>query len=203
MGARCSDPDHLATPSARFSEMNASTIKRRIVAAIAFAGFLSASAVHADSVFRCKATDGATSFQDRPCADARAQSIVEIAPAPPPQASPDYGVASERATPRVSKQRMGKAAPREPMSYACHASDGELFYRHGPCPSQIASANAPSHGRGAKASERIGVTAEAMPRSEVCRRLASAGSIGRAGHEHDESISSYDRNLGRDPCRDL
>jgi len=35
----------------------------------------------------------------------------------------------------------------------------------------------------------------------VCRRLARAGSIGRAGHERDEIVSTYDRNLGRDPCR--
>jgi len=28
-----------------------------------------------------------------------------------------------------------------------------------------------------------------------------AGAISRAGHEHDEDVSTYDRNLGRDPCR--
>jgi hypothetical protein len=45
------------------------------------------------------------------------------------------------------------------------------------------------------------VRSQALPRGEVCRRIAAAGSIGRAGHARDESVSTYDRNLGRDPCR--
>ena len=44
-------------------------------------------------------------------------------------------------------------------------------------------------------------TSAPLPRGEACRRMAAAGSIGRAGHARDESVSTYDRNLGRDPCR--
>jgi len=40
-----------------------------------------------------------------------------------------------------------------------------------------------------------------VPRDEACQRIHSAGAIGRAGHQHDEDVSTYDRNLGRDPCR--
>jgi hypothetical protein len=47
----------------------------------------------------------------------------------------------------------------------------------------------------------VSVTAIALPRDEACRRMAAAGSIGRAGREHDERVSTYDRNAGRDPCR--
>jgi len=31
--------------------------------------------------------------------------------------------------------------------------------------------------------------------------MRRAGSSGRKGHEFDESISTYDRNLGNDPCK--
>jgi hypothetical protein len=170
------------------------------LAAIALVTF--AKSAHADSVFRCRGADGAVAFQDRPCADATAQSIVEIAPAPPVQPSPDYGVASAR-EPRMAHTRTGGRAPREAISFACHAANGETFYRHGSCPKQIAVAGAESRGKSGKGAKTVGVTAEAMPRADVCRELSRGGSIGRAGHERDESMSSYDRNLGRDPCRHL
>jgi hypothetical protein len=63
------------------------------------------------------------------------------------------------------------------------------------------TAEAASGKHGRSASTAFAVTSEAMPRSEACRRIAAAGSIGRAGHERDQSVSTYDRNLGRDPCR--
>ena len=164
------------------------------LAAIALGAF--AKTAHAESVFRCRAADGTIAFQDRACANGNAQSIVEIAAAPQALPSPDYGVASTHA-PRARSPRSGGRAPREPVSYACHAANGETFYRHGSCPKQIAVAGS---GKDAKA---VGVTAEAMPRADVCRELARGGAIGRAGHARDESMSSYDRNLGRDPCRHL
>ena len=167
------------------------------LAAIALGAF--AKHAHAESVFRCRGADGAVAFQDRPCADANAQSTVEIAPAPPVQPSPDYGVANVR-EPRIARARSSARAPREAVSFACHAANGETFYRHGSCPKQIAIAG--SGARGA-ASKSVAVTAEAMPRADVCRELSRGGAIGRAGHARDESISSYERNLGRDPCRHL
>jgi len=171
-----------------------------VLAAIGFCAF--AKSAQAESVFRCRGADGAIAFQDRPCANANAQSIVEIAPAPPVQPSPDYGVVRVR-EPRVAQARSSTRAPREAVSFACHAADGETFYRHGSCPKQIASSGSGGRGKSGAASKTIAVTAEAMPRADVCRELSRGGSIGRAGHEHDESMSSYDRNLGRDPCRHL
>ena len=149
------------------------------VGCLALAAF--ARIAHAESVYKCRAPEGAITFQDRPCANARAESIVEIAPAPPPAPSPDYGRAPREG--RVarargaSSARTGARPSRDAVSYACHAANGELFYRHGACPKQIAaqggSARA-SRGGSAKSSQSVGVTAEALPRAEVCRRLASA-----------------------------
>ena len=172
---------------------------------IAIASATWVHAAHAESVYKCRASDGAIAFQDRPCADAGSQSVVEIVPAPSPAPSPpDDGRASPGNrivhTRGPSSARAGAKPPRDAVSYACHAANGELFYRHGACPKQIATQGGNAHGRSAKA-QGVGVTAEALPRSEVCRQLARAGAIGRAGHERDESVSTYDRNLGRDPCR--
>lgn len=170
------------------------------LAAVGF-GALARSA-HAETVFRCRGVDGAVAYQDHACSNANAQSIVEIALAPAVQPSPDYGVSIAR-EPRVAHARSSARAPREPVSFACHAANGETFYRHASCPKQIAVTDAGNHGKAGKGAKTVGVTAEAMPRAVVCRELSRGGSIGRAGHARDESISSYERNLGRDPCRHL
>lgn len=156
---------------------------------------------HADTVYKCGGSDGAATFQQEPCANAKAQAVVEIAPAPPASASPDYGIArdahKERREPASSRNHA--RAPREALSYECRAANGEVFYRHGACPRQITGEGNGSRGRSSRST--YAVSAEALPRGEACRRMASAGSIGRSGHERDETVSTYDRNLGRDPCR--
>jgi uncharacterized protein DUF4124 len=205
----------LATISRRGIGMHARTFKRCGIFGIGLVlacGALAACTrvAQAESVYKCRASDGAIAFQDRPCADARSESVVEILPAPLPSPPPDHGRAPREArvgrTHGASSARAGTRPSRDAVSYACHASNGELFYRHGACPKQIPARSASGggpRGRAGKTTQSVGVTAQALPRSEVCRKLASAGSIGRAGHEHDESMSTYDRNLGRDPCRYL
>ena len=86
------------------------------------------------------------------------------------------------------------------MSWECRGADGALFYRHASCPKSIAGGRSPMAARkgGAKP---VAVSATPLPRAEACRGLARAGSIGRSGHEHDETVSTYDKNAGRDPCR--
>lgn len=159
----------------------------------------SARVVHAESVYKCRNADGAIAYQDHACATGAAESQPEIAAPPPVAPSPDYG----RDTRDVRRPVHAAQATRErheAVSYECRAANGELFYRHGACPGRItADAGAGKRGRGT--STTYAVTSEALPRDEVCRRLAAAGSIGRAGHARDESVSTYDRNLGRDPCR--
>ncbi|HEY6984525.1 MAG TPA: DUF4124 domain-containing protein [Rhodanobacteraceae bacterium] len=157
----------------------------------------------AESVYRCIGADGAVAYQDRACAGSAAESRVEILPAPPPSSSPDYGHTSREADRHAHAPSFAHARTqerRETLSFECRAANGEVFYRHGACPRQITADGAASRKRSG-ASATFSVTGEALPRSEVCRRMARAGSIGRAGHERDESVSTYDRNLGRDPCR--
>jgi hypothetical protein len=177
-----------------------------LIAAAACCGLLRTA--HAESVIECRNADGSLAFQDRPCAPAQAESRVEIRPAPAPAASPDYGRTprdDRRAATRVGSERGQARDRRDVVSYECRAANGELFYRHGACPKQVnandAGPDRNTRKRSGNAAQTFAVSARPMPRGEACRRIASAGSIGRAGHERDDGVSTYDRNLGRDPCR--
>jgi len=187
----------------------------RIIAAAVMVAWLSSCAIvpsaHAEAVYKCRGADGAVAFQDRPCLKTQTESQVEIAPPPPPAPSPDYRLASQSdrgagagARARTSRQANARAAV-EVVSYECRAANGELFYRHGACPNQITAkpraSNGGSRKRSAADAQTYAVSAQALSRKEVCRRIVSAGSIGRAGRDRDESVSTYERNLGRDPCR--
>jgi hypothetical protein len=163
-----------------------------------------ARAAHAESVYKCRSADGRIAFQDHACAAGAAESEVAIAPAPPSAPSPDYGRApkeSHRVARIAATSHAAARERREAVSYECRAANGEVFYRHGKCPGRIAAdAGTGRRGRGSAAST-FAVTSVALPRGEACRRMAAGGSIGRAGHARDESVSTYERNLGRDPCR--
>ncbi|HEV7491413.1 MAG TPA: DUF4124 domain-containing protein [Rhodanobacteraceae bacterium] len=160
---------------------------------------------HADLVYKCRNADGLVAFQDHACTHAQSESRVDIAPAPPASPSPDYGRAShEDNSPRAHapSRTHGQAADRrEPVSYECRAANGDIFYRHGTCPKQITADGAGAKGRRrSDAAQTFAVSGEALPRSEACRRMARTS---RSGHERDDGVSTYDRNLGRDPCRYL
>lgn len=177
--------------------MHRETGRYAAAAMIVCSAFAIARPAQAD-VYKCRGADGAIAFQDHACASSQIESRVEIAPAPPPAASPDYG----RTPRRESREASGRThastpARREALSYECRAANGEVFYRHGTCPGKISAKGASRK----QAGESYAVTAAPLSRSEACRRMASAGSIGRAGRERDETTSTYDRNLGRDPCR--
>ena len=174
---------------------------RSLIAVFAIASSLSCTRIaHAESVYKCKGADGSVAFQDHACAHAAVESTVEILPAPPPGEAPDYGVTprAERASKRV--RNGGGAKAREVVSFECRAANGDVFYRHGACPKEIAikSAAHSSGRRGGASKETVAVTGAALSRGEACRRMGSAG---RAGRERDETVSTYDKNLGRDPCR--
>jgi hypothetical protein len=175
-------------------------------------------AVHtarAVAVYKCNDAKGHVAYQDRACAGAATQTLIKLAPLPAPVASPVYSASSSHArsaaparASSVSSRRSSRQAGAA-TSYECRAADGEVFYRHHGCPKSIKAD--PLHSRDktrgtrtrrGSASSSIAVSAHALPRSEACQRLAAAGSIGRAGHAHDEVVSAYDHNAGRDPCRD-
>jgi hypothetical protein len=88
---------------------------------------------------------------------------------------------------------------REPAvySYECRTQSGALFYRHERCPASIDRSGLIGGGRSA-ANEKV--RTRRIPRLEACRGLRS---VGRTGREFDEETSTYDKNLGRDPCRKI
>lgn len=169
---------------------------------------LAAAEARAGTVYRCRGSNGALAYQDRPCPAAQQQTQLELAAPPAASAAADMPVeAPKRATPRTPRPPRKAARPeRVVQSWECRAANGEVFYRHTACPKTIPAPTVPSasgkrRGKGGKGQESVGVSAHALPRAEACRRLAAAGAIGRAGHAHDEQVSTYERNAGRDPCR--
>lgn len=182
-------------------------ISWKVGAAGLLLGLVFAHSAHAQGVYKCRDAAGHIAYQDRACAGAQQETRVEIAPAPLAAPAPDYGVANERRLPGAhaarSQARHGGTHRTEALSYECRAEDGEVFYRHSGCPRSIAtkSVDGRGHGRSAHGKGSAAVSAVALTRAEACRRLAAAGSIGRAGREHDDRISTYERNAGRDPCR--
>ncbi|HEY6940638.1 DUF4124 domain-containing protein [Dokdonella sp.] len=170
---------------------------------------LLAAVAHADSVYRCRNARGEVAYQDHACATGEQQA--EVALDPLPAAAPaagheraleTHGRSRSQPPARAGRRPRGPAGARSAMSWECRAADGEVFYRHGACPKSIAASHGAPVGTrrgGSKGSGAIGVTASPLPRAEACRRLEHPG--GRNGREHDETVSTYERNAGRDPCR--
>ncbi|GAA0715863.1 DUF4124 domain-containing protein [Dokdonella soli] len=169
-----------------------------------------AHGAHTASVYKCRDGAGHVAYQDHACAGAQQESQIELAQAPAPAKSPEYRVATDtkpaRAVATRGSRRSGARAT-EAMSYECRADNGEVFYRHSACPKSIpvdashGAAPRRGHGKSQRGKTSAAVSAVSLPRSEVCKRLAAGGSIGRAGHARDERVSTYERNAGRDPCR--
>jgi len=179
LGGHC-DPFPMAMPP-----MNPSV---RTPASLLLLALLATSPLHAQSVLRCVDEHGAVAFQDHPCMAGQIQREVVIEPAPAYQPSPEYD------TPRPQPLRLvtrstRRSAKTEPRSFECRAANGEVFFRHDRCPSSI---------RGARGTPSISVRASEVSRGEACRRIEHPA---RSGHERDDRVSTYERNLGRDPCR--
>ena len=211
------DCNHVRVANERRRPMHGSTNRpsiRGLRAAFTLLLMLGATQVAHAAIYKCNDAKGHVAYQDHACAGVETQTRIELAPSPPPAASPEYSVSSVARNTRssrmrdVSPQRKGRQAAAA-TSYECRAADGEVFYRHHGCPKSIKvdPLHAPGKNQGTRtrrgeASSSIAVSARPMSRSDACQRLAAAGSIGRAGHVHDEIVSAYDRNAGRDPCRD-
>ena len=188
---------------------------------------LAMQGAHGAPIFKCVDASGVVSFQDTACAKHAAQAQVEVRqqplidPAAPPHVAdvsraPLHGRTHDRMHPngraRVPSHRSREA--REPVSYECRASDGEVFYRHSKCPASVPGDGVARFGfeqprtnsrRGRRSSRggawgAVSVTSREVPREEACRKINAAGADGRDGHARDEQVSVYDHNLGRDPC---
>jgi len=106
--------------------------------------------------------------------------------------------------PRHRRSSAAVAATGTESSWECRAGNGEVFYQHGPCPAAfIGSIELRTSTRGRRRSDvhSVPVTGRPIARADACRRIHAASASDRAGHERDEDVSTYERNLGRDPCR--
>lgn len=188
---------------------------------------LCAAAPAGAAIYKC--TDGKDhiAYQARPCAAHLRSRVMrlEVAPAPPAGESEGSGRAdgsgtshrndAEAGAPaqtrrRAPGKRRGPAQRQQPdpaadTSWECRAANGEVFYQHSPCPDRVAAASeqrdGATRGRRRGAAAATAVSARALPRHEACRRIHAASASDRPGHERDEDVSTYERNLGRDPCR--
>lgn len=170
---------------------------------------LLAFGLRAQPVYKCTGADGAIAYQDKACGAQQQEREFEIAPAPPVQPSPHYALAHDAAPTQMSHATRAGGRRRlwaqdEEKSFECRASNGDVFYRHTACPHSI---KAPVSGNGHKSPSGSGgaaslpVSSRPVSRSEACAQMRRAGAVGRNGHEHDEDVSTYERNLGHDPCR--
>jgi len=158
----------------------------------------------AASIHRCRDAEGHVAYQDFACTKTQEEERVELAASPPPAPSPVYGHPPREHAPERAHRVAGRSRPaasRAAVSYECRAGNGEVFYRHSPCPKSIRIRASAQGGRGRRAeqAESVPVSGMPLPRSEACRRLAA--STARSGHERDDQVSTYERNIGRDPCR--
>jgi hypothetical protein len=158
-------------------------------------------------VYKCVG-GGAVAYQDLPCAEDRHERRIELDPAPAWAPSPEYAL--DRAEPKRAPQSRAIRAEAQAASFECRSADGQVFFRHGGCPHSVpASPGAAASQRPAgstktgatKSGGSVSVSSRRIDRDEACRQIHRAGAIGRAGHEHDDDVGTYERNLGRDPCR--
>jgi hypothetical protein len=161
-----------------------------------------AGGVRAAPVYKCTDAGGGVAYQTLPCSAQQSEAVVPIAAAPAYAKSPEYAV--ERTTEPRARATKARREP-QAMSFECRAADGQVFYRHASCPHSVAgdasATSSTSHRTSRGSGGTVAVSSSRIPRDEACREIHAAGSIGRAGHQHDENVSTYEHNLGRDPCR--
>lgn len=196
-----------------------------IACGMAMAGIVPVA--HAASVYRCADARGHLSFQDTPCAVHTRQRKLDVRPLPTIGNPSEVAAARRRREPARARHashsgrsvRSKRASPRRSRvkpatSWECRAADGEVFYRHAHCPSSIPGdgvvrwqdgGDPPSGTRSRRRRNAWGavpVHGKQISRAEACRRIHSAGASGRDGHARDETVSTYDHLMGRDPCSD-
>lgn len=190
------------------------------------AGLLLAMAgvAHAQSVYKCTDGRNGVSFQATPCVAASRQKIIEVqaqplidphAVAPMPVVTRSGQGSARRSHARVTRARRFARIAKQPTSYECRASDGEVFYRHTRCPHSVPGDGIARSGDGELSTRTRGgrgrsrgrgawgamtVTSGKIPRSEACRRLDAVAAADRDGQARDEQVSVYEHLVGRDPC---
>jgi hypothetical protein len=187
---------------------------------------LIAGAAHASAIYKCVDAGGQVAFQANACPAPTRQTALELrgqplidpdARAVAPMRTPGHPAAAathrSRGYPRAHHASGRVRARKQPSSWECRASDGEVFYRHARCPHSIAgdgvmrSSGVYVVGRG-KGKRRgrhdawspLTVHARKVSRSEACKWINAAAAVERDGSARDERASAYEHDLGRDPC---
>lgn len=152
----------------------------------------------AQTIHKCVNPDGLVAYQETPCAAASTARIIEIAPVPVVANEAENPVQPKNAPTRATALRVSTQKPAMVYSFECTTRTGAVFYRHKNCPARIPKSGALRSMSSNARSETESVSAHRLPRAEACRRMRS---VGRSGREHDDVTPTYERNLGRDPCR--
>lgn len=207
-------------------DATAETCSLRMLALCALLLWCVATSAHAASVYKCVDAQGHVAYRDTPCAMHTRQSKLDVPPLPTIGAPAEVAAqrsrvakAGQRTTHGARRARSvhasrprarGKSATSE-TSWECHAADGEVFYRHSRCPGSVpgdgvvraayAEKMSGTRRRGRHdAWGRVSVHGKKTTRAEACRRIHTAGAAGRDGHLRDQTVSTYDHLMGRDPC---
>jgi hypothetical protein len=154
--------------------------------------------VRATTVYKCTDVDGGVSYQSTVCAPSQHATEIELAPVPAAAPSPHYALDPIRAMPTHGRT-LRSAHSKAEMANECHTADGGVFYRLGKCPHSVAEKTDDHLGK--TTSHSVSVSSHPVTRAMACSEMGRAGSAGRKGRDYDETISTYDRNLGKDPCK--
>lgn len=194
---------------------------RLLLLVLALAGF--AAPVSAATVYKCTDNEGYIAYQNTFCTTQQQSRVMQFAPPPKPgpaapvtenragkgkargQAAGGRGRAAARSSRPRGQRAAAAVVPPENQSWECRLGNGEVFYQHAPCPAGAYASHSESHsptrGRRRGADRLTPVSSKPISRAEACRRIHAPSASSRAGHERDEDVSTYERNLGRDPCR--
>lgn len=177
----------------------------------------------AATVYKCTNGEGHIAYQNTFCTPQQQSRVMQFAPPPKPgpaapavesragkgkarsKADGGRGRAASRSSRPRSQRTATPAAPAEDQSWECRLGNGEVFYQHAPCPAGAYASHSESHsptrGRRRGADRLTPVSSKPISRADACRRIHAPSASSRPGHERDEDVSTYERNLGRDPCR--
>ncbi len=164
----------------------------------------------AQKVYKCVDSENHIAFQQTPCQPDQRESEVAIKPPPAPPPPPPsitepsrHRAISARDRAEVLKWAASVAPPAaaqvqsKPVvqSYECTTVAGEVFYTHSPCPEWVVDGSFGFRGASPHVSS---VTGKPISRVLACKKMRSGA---RFASRLDQQTSTYDRNLGRDPCK--
>lgn len=169
---------------------------------------LSFPALGGEVVFKCLGPSGSHTYQDFPCPGA--QEVIKVEHRSLGESLAEATIRDYRnSAPRQAAAR--NVTPTPPAtspqpSFECRAADGSVFYRHDGCPSFIPGTRRVYFSRGTELdyyNEVLFVPVDSRPvtRRSACSTIYGSSSSSRTGSNLDQRYSTYERNLGRDPCR--